>query len=123
MKKVLIVEDESTIIKALSSKLESDNLSVLLAVDGEEGLSKALSEHPDLILLDLIMPKMDGLTMLAKLREDKWGKQVPVIILTNLTDAKTETEAMKKGVHEYLIKTDWTIEDVMKKVNEKLGIG
>jgi PleD family two-component response regulator len=55
------------------------------------------------------------------LREDEWGKKVPVIILTNLTDAKTETEAMEKGVYEYLIKTDWTIEDVMKKVNDKLG--
>ena len=79
----------------------------------------ALREHPDLILLDLIMPVMDGMTMLKKLRHDPWGTKVSVIILTNLSDA--EGSLMRSiGSLDYIVKSNWKLEDVVAKVRERL---
>ncbi len=120
MKKVLIVEDEASLQKALLSKLEKGGYEVLQAFDGEEGLKMALAEKPDLILLDIIMPKMDGVTMLNKIREDEWGRNAKVIILTNLSEGNQVVAALDKGVHDYLVKADWRIEEVMEKIEDKL---
>jgi len=122
-KKILIVEDEEPILRALVDKFTREGFETLEARNGEEGLEIALREHPDLILLDIIMPKMDGMTMLHKLREDTWGEQVPVIILTNLSEAEKMKEAMEAGVFDFLVKTNWRLEDVVKKVREKLEEG
>ncbi len=122
MKIVLIIEDERPLLMALSSKLSHAGFSILQATDGETGLSTAMDAHPDLILLDIVLPKMDGLTMLDMLRRDDWGKTVPVIVLTNLSDAAKFEESMRKNVFDYLIKTDWKIEDVVIKVKEKLQL-
>ena len=89
--------------------------------NGEVGLERALKERPDLILLDIIMPVMDGMTMLAKLRTDKWGKDVPVIMLTNLNNSEDVEEASKHGVYDYLVKSNWRLEDVIGKVREALS--
>lgn len=121
MKKILIVEDEVLLLKALSALFEGDKYEILLAHDGKEGLDMALNRHPDIILLDLIMPVMDGMTMLNKLREDQWGRDAKVIILTNLGDNEKLAEAMKNGTYDYLVKTDWNIEDVSKLVKQKIG--
>ena len=123
-KKILIVEDERSLSQALVNKLTLEGFATLIAKNGEEGLDVALREHPDMILLDIVMPVMDGMTMLKKLRrESEWGKTAKVIILTNLTSADeqrnrdiTETEP-----HYYLVKTDWTIEDIVTKIREDLG--
>jgi len=120
MKKILIVEDETPLRGALVSKFTRENFTVLEAKDGMEGLEVAKKDHPDLILLDIIMPKIDGLSMLHILREDEWGKSVPVILLTNLSDAEKVSQATKEGVYDYLVKSDWHIDDVVKKVREKL---
>jgi len=120
MHKILIVEDEPSLIRVLNDKFSEEGFEVFLAHDGEEGLKKSLEEHPELILLDIIMPKMDGVTMLKKLREDDWGKDVPVILLTNLSESEKIAEATKQGVYDYLIKSDWKINDVVKKVRERL---
>ncbi len=122
MKKILIVEDELTLLRALASQFDKKDFIVIEAVDGQDGLEKALREHPDLILLDLVMPKMDGMSMLQKLREDSWGKDVKVIILTNLTDEEKVAEALKQESFDYLVKSDWNISDVLKKVKAKLGM-
>jgi len=87
-KKILIVDDSQELRKILVSALHTENITVIEAGDGEEGLEKALAERPDLILLDIVMPKIDGMAMLEKLREDAWGKDVQVIVLTNMTDAE-----------------------------------
>jgi DNA-binding response OmpR family regulator len=121
-KTILIVEDEQTLGRALTAKLESVGFSVLCAHNGEEGLAVAQEKMPDLILADIIMPKMDGLTMLDKMRENEWGKNVPVIMLTNLSSAEDIDEATKNGVHDYLVKSDWTLEDIVAKVKEELQI-
>jgi len=121
-KKILIVEDERDLRQALVDKFTHEGFDVFEAENGEKGLKVALKEHPDLILLDIIMPVMDGITMMEKMCEDKWGQDVPVIMLTNLTDIKRVSEAVESGVYEYLVKSDWKIEDVVKRVREKLGI-
>src|SRR3990167_6145262 len=119
-KTILIVEDEISLLNALRDKLTREGFSTLEAKNGEEGLEVALREHPDLILLDIVMPKMDGMTMLRKLREDLWGKSAKVIILTNLSDKEKMAEALEQKLHKYLVKSDWKIEDVVAKVREQL---
>jgi CheY-like chemotaxis protein len=122
IKKILIVEDERALIKILSTKFEKEKFSVSLAKDGVEALKKVEKLKPDLILLDIIMPKMDGLTMLGLLRREKWGKDIPVIMLTNLSDAGKVSQAAKSGVYDFLVKSDWHIDDVVKKVRERLDM-
>lgn len=121
MGKILIIEDESSLRNALRDKFTRDGFEVLEAKNGEEGLDVALREHPDLILLDIVMPKMDGMTMLTQLREDEWGKTARVITLTNLSDTEKVAEAIEHGSYEYLVKSDWKIEDVVATVRKKLG--
>lgn len=125
MAKILIVEDESDLREALVDKLTREGFDAREARNGEEGLELALKEHPDLILLDIVMPKMDGMTMLKRLREEnEWGKKVHVILLTNLsaTDEKIIKAMMENEPSYYLVKSDWKIGDVVKKVKETLGI-
>lgn len=117
----LIVEDEPAMLRALTETLTRAGFTVLEAHNGQEGLAVALREHPDLILLDLIMPVMDGMTMLRQLREDAWGKTAPVIILTNLSDAAKASEALQHHAFDFLVKSDWKLEDVVRKVRERLG--
>lgn len=120
--KILVVEDEEAISDALEAKLELSNFEVLKAKDGEEGLKMALEKNPDLVLLDILLPKMDGITMLGKLKETKVGEKIPVIILTNLSDNERLRETVEEGKYDYLIKSNWKIDDVIEKVKEKLNI-
>lgn len=120
-KKILIIEDEIRLLGVLSEKFSNEGFEVLRAKDGEEGLRVALDTRPDLILLDIIMPKMDGMTMLKKLRKDEWGKDVSVIILTNLSDAEKITEAWDQQVYEFLVKTQWSLEELVERVKTKLN--
>lgn len=119
-KKILIVEDEVSLLNALALKFSQEDMIVSEAYDGEEGIEKAKKEKPDIILLDIIMPKMDGMTMLKKLRDAEWGRKIPVIILTNLAEAEKVSEAAEEGVYDFLVKTNWHINDVVEKVKEKL---
>ncbi|MCX6713798.1 MAG: response regulator [Candidatus Vogelbacteria bacterium] len=121
-KKILIVEDDVAIVSALSIKLSENDFSILTARNGEEGLAVALRDQPDLILLDIVMPKMDGINMLEKLREDEWGKKVEVIILTNQSGNEEIAKVLDNNATEYLIKTNIKIEEVVKKIKAKLGV-
>jgi DNA-binding response OmpR family regulator len=107
--------------EALRDKLTVEGFLPIEAKNGEEGLEIALREHPDLILLDVIMPKMGGLAMLDKLREDAWGKDAKVILLTNLVDNNQVARAVKQGSYDYLVKSDWKMKDVVAKIRERLG--
>ena len=123
-KKILIVEDETSKRKALVDKFTREGFRVFKAKDGAEGLEVAFKERPHLILLDLVMPKMDGMTMFKKLRqENAWGKSAPVIILTHLSadDEKMNKEITENEPSYYLVKSDWTINDVVEKVRERLS--
>ena len=126
-KKILVieaVEDDKPLRDVLRDKFSLEGFSVLEAKDGEEGLAVALSEHPDLILLDILMPRMDGLTMMKKLRETgEWGKKVPIIILTNLSadDDKINQIIVENQPVYYIIKSNYTMEDLVGKIRERLS--
>ena len=118
---VEVVEDEPAILQSLHDSLEREGFAVIVAKDGKEAYKVAVSHHPDLILLDIVLPKIDGLSMLEQLRKDEWGKSVPVIALTAYSDAEKTTKAMELGIKDYLVKTDWNLEDVIRIVKQKLG--
>ncbi|MFC1780328.1 response regulator [Patescibacteria group bacterium] len=119
-KTILIVEDEESLLKALDIKLTQEGYKTEKATDGEEGLKKFEKKIPDLVLLDIKMPKMDGLTMLKKLREKSKGKEVPVIILTNWGEMDKISKAIELETKYYLIKTDWDLDEVIQKVKSVL---
>lgn len=122
-KKILIVEDEAPLRNAVTDILTFEGFTVFQAKNGQEGLDIALKEHPDLILLDLMMPVMDGLTMLEKLRQDQeFGKGAAVILLTNINDPEKVAQATEAGSYDFLVKSDWNIEDVVKKIKGRLAI-
>lgn len=117
---ILIIEDEPALRKALTTKFRLEGFTVLEAKDGMDGLEQATEHHPDLLLLDIIMPRMDGLTMLKKLRADSWGSNVPVIILTNLSEFGSIADAVSEKAFDYLVKSDWKLADVVKMVKQRL---
>jgi len=122
--KILIVEDEAVINKVYADDLRDNGFEVVTAQNGKDGLELALSEKPDLILLDILMPVMDGLTMMDKLRNaSSYGKNVPIILLTNLSADEEETiQALTKNEPAYyLVKSDWDLRDVMEKIRERLN--
>lgn len=120
-KTILCVEDDAFIVQILTHQFEKEGFSVLTAKDGAEGLAIALRDHPDLILLDIILPVMDGLTMLKQIRGDPWGKKVPVVMLTNFSDPDKIAKAKEYQVREYLLKIDMALPEVVQKVKAQLG--
>lgn len=115
-KKILIIEDEKVLADSLGEKLTQEGFDVLLAEDGITGLDMAFQNEPDLILLDIVMPKMNGLEMLSRLRKDEWGKRVSVILLTNYENTTKMEEAKEYGVEDYLIKSGTKLQDIVDKV-------
>jgi DNA-binding response OmpR family regulator len=123
-KRVLIVEDEEAMQGAISEALTNQGFGTLTANNGEEGLDVALKQHPDLILADILMPKMDGMIMLQELRKDDWGKKVPVIILTNVNPNSSYVinNVLQNEPAYYLVKADVKLEGIVAKVKEVLKI-
>lgn len=119
-RKVLLVEDEHAIRRALLIAFQREGFLVLEAKNGEEGLEMALAEHPDVVILDLVMPKMDGMAMVKKIRKDSWGKAVPMIIYSNLSRNEKISEAKELGITDFLSKTDFGLRDVLERVQQRL---
>jgi DNA-binding response OmpR family regulator len=120
MANILVVEDEEPLRKAMAEKLTRAEHKVIQAEDGEAGLKAALEGHPDIILLDIVMPKMDGQEMLSRLRQDPWGAKVPVIFLTNLSDPDEVYKAMKERASDFLVKSDLKLVDLVQIVEQRL---
>ena len=120
MKKILFVEDESALQKTFGDILKKEGYEVISALDGGTGLKLAKSKKPDLILLDLILPKMNGFEVLEKLKESPGTKDIPVIILTNIGRMEDIGRALELGAKTYLVKADYTLEEVVKKVKQAL---
>jgi CheY-like chemotaxis protein len=120
MSKILLIEDETDIREALCDALQDRGYAISCAVDGEEGLQKAVAEQPDVIVLDMKMPVMDGPAMLEKLRKDPWGKGAKVIILTAFDDSPTITVALESDPSYYLVKTNVSLEEIGDKIAEVL---
>jgi len=121
MKKILFIEDESALQKTFGEILRQEGYEMISALDGETGLRLAKSEKPDLILLDLILPKMPGFDVLKKLKEDNETKDIPVIVLTNLEDIKDVDRAIELGATTYLVKAKYSLEEIVEKIKNALG--
>ncbi|OHB10017.1 MAG: hypothetical protein A3G05_01860 [Candidatus Zambryskibacteria bacterium RIFCSPLOWO2_12_FULL_45_14] len=121
MKKILVIDDDETFQKAISTKLELLTYQVVLASDGEEGLSKAVTEKPDLILLDIKMPKLDGLAFLKKLRANEGGLKIPVIITSNLSSIDKISEGVSLGIKGYILKSNETLDTITKEIAAALN--
>ncbi|AKM78485.1 MAG: response regulator with CheY-like protein receiver domain and winged-helix DNA-binding-like protein [Candidatus Wolfebacteria bacterium GW2011_GWB1_47_1] len=120
-KKILVVEDDRAEMNALEDTLTREGFIVSTAENGRTGLERAFADHPDLILLDIVMPEMDGLTMLNTLRQDEWGKSVPAIILTNLNpDDEIVRRNAPTDFAYFLIKATWRLEDVVRAIRKEL---
>ncbi len=123
MRSVLIIEDDGVLLEMYSDKFGKGGYSVVAAKDGVEGLRKALEIKPDLLLLDLVLPKMDGMAVMKKLRVDDWGKTVPIIVLTNLNvDGAVLEEIVKSKPVYCLVKVNTTPDDVFGKAEEILNL-
>ncbi len=121
-KTVLLVEDDKLIRESLARVLTEKDLTVLEAENGKEGLEKALAGPVDLVVTDVIMPEEDGLTMLANLREDPKGKEIPAIILSNDDQTESLNKAMEAGVTIYLSKATLDAEAISKQILVALGV-
>lgn len=113
MSKILIVEDDSLILRLYEKAFSFEKYEVATAADGAEALTKVKSFKPDLILLDIMMPKVNGLEVLKKLKADSATKKIPVVILTNLSDKKDAEKALSLGAKKYIVKADYKPKEVV----------
>jgi two-component system alkaline phosphatase synthesis response regulator PhoP len=120
MKKILIVEDEKILRDMYAEKFSHAGFEVICAADSQEGLKKARDEKPDLILLDILLPKENGIFFLTKLRSDPQVAKSEVVAFSNYDDPRTKEEARKLGVKDYLIKTNYTPKEIVEKIKEYL---
>jgi DNA-binding response OmpR family regulator len=121
-KKILIIEDDNVLQKALQEFLTSEGFETISALDGEEGVKKTKESKPDLVLLDIILPKKDGYEVLKEIKSDPETKAIPAILLTNLGSLNDVEKALELGATTYLIKADYKLEEVVGKIKEVLKI-
>ncbi len=121
MKTILFIEDESALQKTFGEILSQEGYKMISALDGEVGLRLAKTEKPDLILLDLILPKVHGFEVLKKLKEDPETKEIPIIVLTNLEGIGDVDKAIELGATTYLVKAQYSLEEIVEKIKKALG--
>lgn len=119
--KILIVEDDTFLAGIYANKFEREGFNVVLAVDGEAGLKSAKKEHPDIILLDILLPKLDGFEVLEQLKAEKDLHAIPVILLTNLGQKEDVDKGLKLGAADYLIKAHFMPAETVDKVKKVLA--
>jgi len=119
-KKILFIEDESALQITFGDMLSKQGYEMIKAMDGKTGLDLAKEKTPDLILLDLILPKMDGFGVLKGLKEDEETKDIPVIILTNLENTGDVQRALELGATNYLVKANYTLTEILEKIEKIL---
>ena len=120
--KVLIVDDDAFLSGIYATKLELEGFLVVTARDGEEGLKAAMKEKPDLILLDVLMPKLDGFEVLKRLKADEGTKPIPVIMLTNLGQKEDIEKGLQDGAVDYLIKAHFVPAEAVDKIKKVLNL-
>jgi DNA-binding response OmpR family regulator len=118
--KVLIVDDDTFLSGIYATKLELEGFQVVTARDGEEGLKMAASEKPDIVLLDVLMPKLDGFETLKRLKQEDATKGIPVIMLTNLGQKEDIEQALEAGAQDYLIKAHFVPAEAVEKIKAVL---
>lgn len=120
-RKILIVEDDVFFRELLLKKFQKENFDVFIAKDGKEGFTYLESNNPDIIVLDLILPDLNGYEILSMLKREKKTKGVPVVVLSNLGQQEEMEKAMSLGAAEFLIKVNFTLEEIVEKVKQVLG--
>lgn len=120
---ILIIEDDAFLRELVADKLRMEGYSVVETITGEDGLAKLKEMHPDLILLDLILPEMDGFAVLENIQKNQALRDIPVIVLSNLGQKKDIESGIHKGAREYLIKAHVSPREIAEKVREVLGAG
>lgn len=118
MKKILIIEDESSLQKSLGESLTQEGYKIIAALNGEIGLKMAAKEKPDLVLLDLILPKINGFDVLKTLKNNPETKSIPVIVLTNLEDMRDIERVLELGATTYLVKANYSLEEITDKIKQ-----
>lgn len=121
MKRILLIEDEELMVDLLQRKLSQEGYEVLIARNGEEGLKLAREQNPDLILLDIIMPKMGGFEVMERISKDNDLRKIPVIVISNSGQPVEIDKAQKLGARDWLIKTEFDPKEVVKKVKKQIG--
>jgi len=121
MKTILFIEDESALQKTFGEILRQEGYNMISASDGEIGLKLAQGEKPDLILLDLVLPKIHGFDVLKMLKENEETKKIPVIVLTNLEEMEDVEKVLELGATTYLVKASYSLEEVLQKIKKALG--
>lgn len=120
--KILLVEDDPFLLNMYATKFEIENFQVVVAEDGDKGYKSAVKESPDIILLDVMLPKMNGLEVLEKIKGNEAIKNIPVILLTNLSQKDEIDRAMNLGAIDYLIKAHFMPSEVVNKIKKVLNI-
>jgi len=121
MKTILFIEDESALQKTVGEILKQEGYEVIPALDGEVGLKLAQRKTPDLILLDLVLPKLHGFEVLKKLKENSETKNIPVVVLTNLEGIEDVDKAIELGAQSYLVKAQYELKELVEKVKKILN--
>lgn len=121
MKKVLIVDDDMVFQKTMTDKLKEKGFEVFSAIDGEDGLKQAIEIKPDIMLLDIKMPKMDGISLLKELRSTEDMPKMPVLITSNMTGTENIAEGLSLGVRGYIIKSNETLDTLAREVEAVLN--
>ncbi len=120
-KTVLIIEDEQGMRDSLKEAFDGAGYETILAEDGEEGILFARQKHPDVVLLDIILPKKDGFEILKELKEDEETKDLSVVLTTNLSEPSDIQKALDLGATTYLVKSNYSLVEIVKKVEEILS--
>ena len=121
VKKILFIEDESALQKTFGDVLRQEGYETISALDGEVGLRLAKDKKPDLILLDLVLPKMHGFEVLKELKSAPETKDIPIVVLTNLEGVADVDKAIELGATTYLVKAQYSLEEVVEKIKKALG--
>lgn len=116
MKKILFIEDEESLQKTMSDILTAAKYEMFSALDGEAGISAAKDKNPDLILLDLILPKKNGFEVLQELKKDPATKDIPIMVITNLEGSADIERALTLGATTYLVKANYSLQDIVAKI-------
>ena len=119
--KILVAEDDKLLSDSLTAALKDSGYEPEAAFDGEDAVTKAKTISPDLVLLDVMMPKLDGIGVLWELKANEQTAKIPVIVLTNMADIETISKIMEAGGTDYLLKSDQSMETIVAKVREVLG--
>lgn len=122
MPTILIIEDEVSLSKALKYQLEKRGFRVIQAQDGKQGINLLSDNVVDLVLLDILMPVMDGISFLKMLKADPVHKDIPVIVLSNLSSGEQVLAAQEQGIHDFLVKSDWNANDIVDRVEQVVSL-